>query len=407
MHRLLRTGDAARVLCHDAGGFVRSVHCALSEADHAIACVFAESRTVWAVGLDAGQVLALRGHGLRLASVEARRSGWLPSPMSVMAVTPPSARTFHVGALFVGGCGQTHFAALDGRGGWRAELVCDAGAWLRTDGDGRLLALPIRCGAEASVAGLSPLGTPQLFAAARSGGLFVDATLGNDPAAHPRARAYFANAELPHQPPTQVNGAVALDAIVLGVRRSRAVPLVREAWGWESGAYMAAMLASEDDAEGSIELDPFGMGRWCALDGNEYAGRWLALGRELFPQPRIFQVNWYRRSADGRLLWPGHAENARVVEWIVDRLRGQATAHATSAGLVPKAKDVAIASGSPLGAEALAELLAVDPDEWRAEVAREAMVMEASGKGFPFELEREHIRFRTLVDEARGRGLPA
>jgi phosphoenolpyruvate carboxykinase (GTP) len=160
------------------------------------------------------------------------------------------------------------------------------------------------------------------------------------------------------------------------------------------------MLASEADDPSALPVDnPFGMLPWCIVDRNEYAARWLGLGRKLFPQPRVFQANWFRRDPDGRPLWPGHVENARVLEWIVNRLRGQATARSTVAGLVPKTADFDVAGLSIGAGDAL---FTVDPIEWRDEATRHAVSLASRGRTVPFELIREHGRLCDRIEAAVG-----
>jgi phosphoenolpyruvate carboxykinase (GTP) len=192
------------------------------------------------------------------------------------------------------------------------------------------------------------------------------------PAAHPNARFTVALTRVPSLDPHWDDPeGVPVDAFIFGGRRSTTIPLVTEARSWSDGVYMAATLGSETTAAitgqvGVVRRDPFAMIAFCGYNMSEYFAHWLAFGEKLAGAPRIYLVNWFRKDASGKFIWPGYGENMRVLKWIVERVEGRADAKETPLGRVPAALDMAgLESFDP---ERFKAATSVDPSQWSAEM---------------------------------------
>ncbi|MCT9818843.1 phosphoenolpyruvate carboxykinase (GTP) [Microbacterium sp. W1N] len=397
--------------------WVKTVHSvgaplAPGEADQAWPCNdekyivhFPDTLEVWSFGSGYGgnAILAKKCFALRIASVIGRDEGWLAEHMLLIRVIDPQGRAFHIAAAFPSACGKTNLAMLRPTiPGWRVETLGDDIAWLRPGDDGRLWAI----NPEAGFFGVAP-GTGQstnVTAVETLWGntIFTNVALRPDgdvwwegltddvpdeltdwqgrpwtpasgtPAAHPNSRFTVSAGQCP-----QIAGdwdeAVPLDAILFGGRRATNVPLVVEATDWTHGVFLGSTISSERTAAaegtvGELRRDPFAMLPFCGYNMADYFGHWLKVGQSLrFDRaPRIFQVNWFRKGADGRFLWPGFGDNARVVEWIVRRLQGEVEAVPSAIGRLPRTADLNL-DGIDVPEADLEELFAIDPDTWLTE----------------------------------------
>jgi phosphoenolpyruvate carboxykinase (GTP) len=399
---------------------------------------FPETREIWSFGSAYGgnAILAKKAFALRIASVMARDEGWLAEHMLVIKVTNPAGRVFHVAAAFPSACGKTNFAMLQPTiPGWTVETVGDDIAWLAIGADGRLRAI----NPEAGFFGVAPgtgLSTNRTAVDTLWGNtIFTNVAVRDDgdvwwegltdqapdhlvdwtgehwtpaagrPAAHPNSRFTVSAAQSPSiSDDWNDPRGVVIDAIIFGGRRATNVPLVAEARDWEHGVFMGATVSSERTAAaegtvGELRRDPFAMLPFCGYNMADHWGHWLEMGarlRKLGTVPRIFQVNWFRKDADGRFLWPGFGDNGRVLAWILDRVDGRATAVDSAAGWIPATGALDL-DGTDVDDAALAELFAIDPEAWLAEADDAGRFFDRFGDRVPAALRAQLATLRTRL----------
>jgi len=432
MRIMSRIGKVALDRLGSSTDFVPGLH-SLGDLnpDRRFVAHFPEEKLIWSIGSGYGgnALLGKKCFALRIASSMAREQGWMAEHMLILGLESPSGKVTYMAAAFPSACGKTNLSmmvsALENEG-YRVWTVGDDISWMQVGSDGYLHAINPEAGFFGVAPGTNEKTNPNVMAALRKNTIFTNVGLtparepwwegmsddapsgmmdwqgrawtpSNGPAAQANSRYTVPAIQAPSISPRWEDPAgVPISAFIFGGRRARLAPLVYEAMNWQHGVYVAATMASETTAAitgqvGVTRRDPMAMLPFCGYNMGDYFGHWLEMGKNIPHPPKIFHVNWFRKGADGKFLWPGYGENARVLKWMLERIEGKAAATETPIGAVPTANAITL-DGINVSRETMNELLRVDPADWAKEHADVGEFFKKFGDRLPGEIREEHNR---------------
>jgi len=441
MRIMSRMGQIAMDRLGPSGEFVPGLH-SLGDLDPMRRYIvhFPQEKLIWSIGSGYGgnALLGKKCFALRIASVMAREQGWMAEHMLILGLEAPGGKVTYMGAAFPSACGKTNLAmmvsALESQG-YRVWTVGDDIAWMKIGDDGYLHAINPEAGFFGVAPGTGMLTNPNVMGALRKNTLFTNVAMTSErepwwegigshppagltnwkgepwdpskgPAAHPNSRYTVPAKQSPSiSPKWEAPEGVPISAFIFGGRRARVAPLVYESFDWQHGVFVGSSMASETTAAatgdvGVTRRDPMAMLPFCGYNMADYFAYWLQRGKKIPKPPKIFHVNWFRKGADGKFLWPGYGENVRVLKWILERVEGRGAAQETPIGYVP-AKNGMTLDGMKISDEALSELLSVNTADWENELEDSKQFLMKFGARLPQEIREEHAkvskRFQHLV----------
>jgi phosphoenolpyruvate carboxykinase (GTP) len=441
MRIMTRMGSiAVNRLGADGAEWNRGVHSLLDlNPERRLICHFPQDNAIISVGSGYGGnvLLSKKCLALRIGSYLARKQGWLAEHMLILGVESPEGRKHYVAAAFPSACGKTNFAMLIPPAhfkGWKVTTIGDDIAWMQIGQDGRLYAVNPENGYFGVVPGTSYKSNANAMKSIEHDTLYTNVALTDDgdvwwegkdgappascldwkgnrwtpdskeKAAHPNSRFAVPMRNNPVLDPNVEKGeGVPISAIIFGGRRRDTMPLVFGALDWAHGVYVGATMASETTAAatgavGQVRRDPMAMLPFCGYSMGDYFRHWLEIGPRLSNPPLIFHVNWFRKGAGGKFLWPGFGDNMRVLKWIIDRCEGRGGAEKSPIGWIPRAEDLDLDELDGVSREQLKELLAVKADEWKTELEGQEKFFETLKPDMPEALlaEREKVAQRFM-----------
>ncbi len=437
---MTRVGNDVLDALGNDGQFTRGLH-GKAELDdkNRLILHFPEDNTIWSVGSGYGGnvLLGKKCLSLRIASYLGLQEGWLAEHMLIMGIEDPQGRVEYLAAAFPSACGKTNLAMLVPpeiyqNKGYKIWTVGDDIAWIRIGADGRLWAVNPENGFFGVAPGTNSQSNPNALETIRNNTIFTNVLLTDDgdvwwekgegrppadgtawdgsrwkwgmvdaagkpvPGAHPNSRFTAPINQCPIISPEWDNPrGVPLSAIVFGGRRSETIPLVYEAFNWNHGVYAGATMSSELTAAqygnlGKVRHDPMAMMPFCGYHMGDYFRHWIEMGGKIKKPPKIFHVNWFRKDEDGHFIWPGFGENLRVLDWIIQRCRGEIGAAETPVGYMPAPGDLNL-EGLHLEQAQCKPLFEINRDQWLEETEENRSFFKQFGLRFPAELQEQAV----------------
>ncbi len=411
MDIMTRVGKIAIEELSEKGDFTKCLHCTADvNPEERYIVQFPEDNTIWSINSAYGGnvLLGKKCFALRIASFLGKNEGWMAEHMLILGLENPQGEVKYVSAAFPSACGKTNLAMLippKELEGYKVWTVGDDIAWLRVGPDGRLWAINPEAGFFGVAPGTSSKTNKNALLTTMSNTIFTNVALRDDntvwweghddetpahctewkgeewtsdseeKAAHPNSRFTAPARQCPCISPEWENPAgVPISAIIFGGRRAKTAPLVYQSFDWNHGVFVGSTMASETTAAaagavGVVRRDPMAMKPFIGYNVGDYFAHWIEMGKKIANPPKIFNTNWFRKSDDGKFLWPGFGDNMRVLLWILDRCDGKVDAVESPIGYLPKKEDLNLA-GLDISEEDLNELLKVDKEVWLDEVAQ-------------------------------------
>jgi phosphoenolpyruvate carboxykinase (GTP) len=430
MRIMSRMGKIAQDQLGASDDFVAGLH-SLGDLDPMRRYIvhFPQEKLIWSVGSGYGgnALLGKKCFALRIASTMARDHGWMAEHMLILGLEDPSGKVTYMAAAFPSACGKTNLAMMVSsleRQGYRVWTVGDDIAWMNIGADGYLHAINPEAGFFGVAPGTGQKTNPNVMEALHKNTIFTNTAVtpdlepwwegmgtpppaglinwqgdlwesGKGPAAQPNSRYTVPAQQSPSiSPKWEAPEGVPISAFIFGGRRARLAPLVYQSFDWQHGTFVGASMASETTAAASGQVgvtrrDPMAMLPFCGYNMADYFQHWLEMGKKIPHPPKIFHVNWFRRGADGKFLWPGYGENVRVLKWILERVEGRGAADETPIGYVPSANALTL-DGLQIAPAHLRELLAVNPDDWQQELDDTREFFDKFGSRLPRQMREEH-----------------